>query len=69
MAVMRSSVVEYEGRREALETLYIWTGTRMSDKEGVERCWEDWEKADAVLQRLVLGEEARCCVSWRKAVD
>lgn len=36
MAVMRSSVVECEGYRKALETVYIWTGTRMSDKEGVE---------------------------------
>lgn len=41
----------------------------MSDKEGVERCWEDWEKADALLQRLVLGEEVRWGVSWRKAIE
>lgn len=56
---MRSSVVEYKGRREALETLYIWTGARTNDKKGAEGCCEDWEKADAVLQRSVLGEEVR----------
>lgn len=61
-------MVEYEEHREALETLYIWTGTRMSDKEGAGGCSEDWEKADAVLQRLVLGEEVQWGVSWRKGV-
>lgn len=65
---MRSSVVENEERREALESLYIWTGTRMSDKEGVGGCCEDQEKVDAVLQRLVLGAEVRWGVSWRKGV-
>lgn len=54
---MRSSVVEHEGGREALETLCMWTGIRVSDKKGVEGCGEDWGKAGAVLQRLVLGEE------------
>lgn len=57
MAIMRSSVVEYEGGREALEPLCIWTGIRMSDKKGVESCCNDWEKAGAELQRLVLSEE------------
>lgn len=32
--------------------MYIWAGVRMSDKVGVEGCCEDWEKVDAVLQRL-----------------
>lgn len=66
MAIVRSSVVEYEGGREALGSLCIWTGIRMSDKEGVEGCWEDWEKAGAVLQRLVLSEEVWWNVSWKK---
>lgn len=66
MAIMRSSVVEYEGGREALETLCMWTDTRMSDKKGVEGCYEDWEKAGAVLQRLVLAEEVWWNVSWKK---
>lgn len=66
MAIMRSSVAEYEGVREALETLCMWTGIRMRDKKGVEGCCEDWEKAGAVLQRLVLGEEVWWNVSWKK---
>lgn len=57
MAIMRSYVVEYEGGREGLEPLCIWTGIRMSDKKGVESCCKDWEKAGAELQRLVLSEK------------
>lgn len=45
------------------------TGGRMRDKEGVGGCCEDREKADAVLQRLVLGEEVRWGVSWKKGVE
>ncbi|KAK2520187.1 hypothetical protein Q9233_011631 [Columba guinea] len=51
MAIMRSSVAEFKGHREALETLYIWTGVRISDKEGVGGCCEDKEKVDAEVQR------------------
>lgn len=66
---MRSSVVEYEEHREDLETLNIWTGTRMSDEEGMGGCCEDQEKVDAVLQRWVAGEEVRWAVSWGKGVE
>lgn len=66
---MRSSVVECEGCREALETVCIWTGTRMSDKEGVECRCKDWEKVDTVLQGLVFGEGAHWGVSWRKGEE
>lgn len=69
MAIVRSSVVEHEGGRESLETLCMWTGIRMSDKKGVEGCCEDWGKAGAVLQRLVLGEEVWWNVSWKKEVE
>lgn len=44
----------------------MWIGIRMSDQKGVEGCCEDWEKAGAVLQRLVLGEEVWWNVSWKK---
>lgn len=66
MAIVSSSVVGYEVGREALETLCMWTGIRMSDKKGVEGSCEDWGKAGAVLQRLVLGEEVWWNVSWKK---
>lgn len=49
MAIVSSSVVGYEVGREALETLCMRTGIRMSDKKGVEGCCEDWGKAGAVL--------------------
>lgn len=69
MAIMRSSVAEFKGHREALETLYIWTGVRISDKEGVGGCCEDKEKVDAEVQRLVLGDEVQWGVYWRKIVE
>jgi len=59
---MRSSVVECKECREALETLYIWAGMRMSDKEGVGGCCKDQEKVDAVPLRLVMGEEVQWVV-------
>lgn len=69
MAIMRSSVAEFKGHREALETLYIWTGVRLSDKEGVGSCCEDKVKVDAEVQRLVLGDEVQWGVYWRKIVE
>lgn len=47
MAAVRSSVVEYAGGREALETLCMWTGTRRVTRR-------EWKAAARTGRRQVL---------------